>query len=289
MENIPGLYVDNKKCYNCGKVFRTPADLQRHKNRKTPCLIHNITPNQMADPNRCIYCNKILSKKEHLDRHLKTCKIKNGRMDVLVDKVRYEQEIRLLREQMEQQRDEIEQLKKQIIPGHNQVINNNITNNIQNNITINYYTHPDTTTLMITAEDIEGTDKISKWLLKNIYFNPTLPQNHSIYLNNKKTRELLVYEAEKKNWHHVVGGNVDDILTKISNTIRAQGEEIVNRKGAPGDDNIILTLAQPIQEKIISFNSGRGNLSKDDAFEVFADRRHIVKTNVRAAGCPIVK
>ena len=32
------------KCYGCGKDFRTPADLERHKKRKTPCLIIEVKP-----------------------------------------------------------------------------------------------------------------------------------------------------------------------------------------------------------------------------------------------------
>ena len=78
--------INETKCYSCGKEFTSTRDLLRHKERKTPCLIREIQPEQVNNPNRCIFCNKIFSKKENMTRHLKTCKIKNGGMDILVDK-----------------------------------------------------------------------------------------------------------------------------------------------------------------------------------------------------------
>lgn len=78
------------KCHNCGKSFADDTHLQRHKNRKTPCLIRDISPELVNHPNRCIFCNKIFVQHQSLTRHLKICKIKNGGMDILVDKVKYE-------------------------------------------------------------------------------------------------------------------------------------------------------------------------------------------------------
>ena len=89
-------------CDLCGKVFRVPAEYQRHKNKKTPCLIVEVAPEQINNPNRCIYCNKTFVQKQTLTRHLNSCKVKNGEVKVPNDNVKYEQEIRILREEIKQ-------------------------------------------------------------------------------------------------------------------------------------------------------------------------------------------
>lgn len=167
----------DKHCYNCGKLFRTPAELERHKKRKTPCLIRDISEDERKNPNRCIYCNKILSKKEHLTRHLTKCKVKNGGMQTLHDKVKHEERLRIKLEEGDIERQqliaknkdlevmfsmmqaEIEDLKAQVKAhdqalvqvapaGHvavanniggtvNNVMGNNTTNNTTNNINLN--------------------------------------------------------------------------------------------------------------------------------------------------------
>ena len=101
--------MDVNKCYNCGKNFKDNAHLEQHKKRKTPCLIREVPPDQLRNPNRCVYCNKIFSNCDNLKKHLKVCKIKNGGMEILVDKVKYEQKIRILEEQAAYQQKLMEQ------------------------------------------------------------------------------------------------------------------------------------------------------------------------------------
>lgn len=162
--------INDRKCYNCGKIFRTPSDLNKHKARKTPCLIREVDPKNIDNPNRCIYCNKVFAQPQTLTRHLKTCKIKNGGMEILVDKVRHEQELRILKEkdairdkQLMEMKEEMQQMKERDIarelqmkelkeqlkaPAPQQIINNltNTVNTTINNpviININSYRAPD--------------------------------------------------------------------------------------------------------------------------------------------------
>ncbi len=75
--NVKLEHVDvnnNKTCHLCKKVFRTPVELQRHKNRNVPCVITELPVNQVDNPNRCTTCNKIFIQKQHLTRHQKKCK-----------------------------------------------------------------------------------------------------------------------------------------------------------------------------------------------------------------------
>lgn len=110
--DLPDEAINNKKCYSCGKIFLSPSDLVRHKERKTPCLIRDIPDNQRMNPNRCIFCNKILVNKSTLTRHHKLCKIKNGGMEILDEKVKYDQELRIIKEQFEKDRKKMEEIEK---------------------------------------------------------------------------------------------------------------------------------------------------------------------------------
>lgn len=76
MEQI-NTTIDPKKCYSCGKIFKLVTDLQRHKNRKTPCLIKTIPIDQINNPNRCLHCNRIFSNVGNLNKHLNLCKFAN--------------------------------------------------------------------------------------------------------------------------------------------------------------------------------------------------------------------
>jgi hypothetical protein len=299
------------KCYNCGKPFKDNAHLQAHKNRKTPCLIREVPPDQINNPNRCIFCNKIFSKKENLTRHLKTCKVKNGGMDILVDKVKYDQEIRILKEQMDQkdkirdQKDkekdeqiqlllklqqaqsaEIEALKKAIVPNsqsiaqtpHNTINNNNTI--IINNITINNYTTPlIKDNLKITSGELDNISKLSKHILQKLYFNPELPENHCIYLQNKKDKSLIVHDDNS--WRSVTGENIKDVIDKLNSVV----------SGGPGFQ-LIYDLVTGPELPIVSSNKiadlTASGLDRNDAYEVFLAGRDVVLGTIRAAGCKLI-
>jgi hypothetical protein len=103
---VPVEVGEKPKCYECGKTFRDDGNLKRHKNRKTPCLIREVPPDQLTNPNRCIYCNKVFVQYRGMTRHLKSCKVKNESMDILDDKVRHEQEMRIMKDKQDADRKE---------------------------------------------------------------------------------------------------------------------------------------------------------------------------------------
>ena len=211
MENLPVVEIDNKKCYICGKSFRTPAELLKHKNRKIPCLIREVKPENADNPNRCIHCNKILSRKENLVRHLKNCKIKNGGVEIPLDGVIYEPdlkipdlktpdlktpelktpeeknvyEIQLLKEQnikMERRLEELEEKINKII--RHPIVTNNTTNNTTNNNnntvnnTINIMMDSNNPAsiehIVLSLSDAIIDQRLSRILFEKIHMNPEI-------------------------------------------------------------------------------------------------------------------
>jgi hypothetical protein len=98
------------KCYSCCKSFVDNMHLQRHKNRKTPCIIRDVKPEDVRNPNKCHYCNKIFECNRNLLRHFKTCKIKNGGVEILYGKIIHEQQ---MQEELDDLKKQLEQSKKQ--------------------------------------------------------------------------------------------------------------------------------------------------------------------------------
>ena len=244
---------NDKKCYSCGKTFTSPKDLLRHKNRKTPCLIRDIKDEDKKNPLRCIYCNKIFSRLPNLTKHGRTCKIKNGGLDKLVDKVKHEEQIRIMQERQEKHDHELQQVRDDMkaqlaaqndmfqalmekmdemktqqiavpaVATNNGVIHNgNVINNV--NINVNNYTSPN-------ADHLLTFEKFNELFMKEfaglpialacrMYFDPSHPENMSLHLINKSTGEMLA--MVEGNWST---RNIDEVSEKM----RAVGYEIAER------------------------------------------------------------
>lgn len=246
--------LDPKKCYSCGKTFTKLIDIERHKKRKTPCLIVEVNEVDRNNPKRCIFCNRIFVQKQGLVRHHKTCKIKNGGMEILADNVRFEQEIRVLKELREKDEkekkekddaikaqndmikdlmarvDAIEKEKqgKQEKQGdkHTTIINGDQINNI--NIVINNFDNPNTK-FLVNQDDLSSSYFVDIYkknrvqtplaLIPILWYNPEHPENYSIYLVNKSNGEVLI---------HVDGKWVVNTRDEISKCLRDKAYELTN-------------------------------------------------------------
>jgi hypothetical protein len=118
MEETMKTGKDKYKCYSCGKYFSDNPHLKRHRARKTPCLIQSVKPEDIQNPNKCHYCNKILKCKQNLLKHFETCKIKNGGAEILYEKVVHErkmkEELDHLKEQLTKSKEKEKESKKQL-------------------------------------------------------------------------------------------------------------------------------------------------------------------------------
>jgi hypothetical protein len=207
--------VNKYMCYNCAKPFPDKTNLERHKNRKTPCIIRDVDPADVANPNRCIYCNKLFCKPSNLNRHHATCKVRNGGMQILAGKTAHEQ---MVEEQlaamqatidaqqaaMQAQAEKIKQLEQRPAGTTNNTTINNNNNNV--NIVFNCWETPDLRQLI--AKDAAGVSKIVSIirrelvgaplaLIREVWFNPDNPANHAIYLANKLTGEVLTWDGKR--------------------------------------------------------------------------------------------
>ena len=114
------------QCDKCGAVFTRTRDLQKHANRKTPCVAildpEDLPEDKRDSPNKCKFCGRAFSRPDNLVRHLKkACKIiprednPNG-MDKLYEHTLQKQETRIkAMEALEKQhKEEIDALKAQM-------------------------------------------------------------------------------------------------------------------------------------------------------------------------------
>jgi hypothetical protein len=178
------------KCEKCEKIFNKKSNYITHINKKNPCN---------EDGTECKYCQRIYSRKDYLKKHMELCK------------------------------------KKNIINEINIQTNNGIVNNaksvVNNFIVINPFLCED----MSKLTEKQKTNILKKCymsipeLIKQIHFNPDIPENHNVYISNIKSKYGHINDGKK--W----------ILTKVDQLI----DDLINKKK---DD--IEELLEEYEEKI---------------------------------------
>lgn len=279
--------LQENKCYNCGKNFKYPKDLERHKGRKTPCLIREVTPEDRHNPNRCIFCNKIFSTKGNLIKHLSTCKIKNGGMNILDDKVQHEQKIRILEEQQMSDREKIQKMEEKMaemaekmakMETQPTVINNSVINNTTttNNIIINFHSYdkPKLDTLKLTPQDLL-VESVHKKLIELIYFNKTLPENHVLWRPNIKEQRLLVYKDG--DWKTIINDNLQPVFNSVKSIAGSEGSFKLDYGGDLYSNDLQFTkLPYGVQASIKKFFTEEKILD-GTIMEIITEGRDIVR------------
>lgn len=103
-----------RTCELCGKSFGKQIDIDRHKQRKTPCLILEVNEADRNNPKRCIFCNRIFVQKQGLVRHHKTCKIKNEIIHPQDPIIACKKEIMLLKNVQQQKDMKMDEMKAKL-------------------------------------------------------------------------------------------------------------------------------------------------------------------------------
>lgn len=219
-------------CDKCDKFFPKNCQLQRHLNRKYPCVTNNIlivkninkindiennikelTKQSIESEKICKFCNKKLANKNNVDRHLKLSCF--GKKNMLDEKNKLIQENKKLEEiekieknneiqnQIKLLQNTVEKLISNPIKS-NTIINNTTINNstINNNLTININSFGKESLDHITDADykkyLNGFFKGFLNLIEKIHFDENAPENHNVCLTNMRSK--YAYVCENNNW-----------------------------------------------------------------------------------------
>lgn len=175
-------------CSDCKKQFPNTRAYTRHKNRKNPCIVKDIPEDRKNDP-RCTFCGHIYKQKCALGAHLRKCKY---RPIELTKEEKQEQEIKQLKQQLDEATNKIKDLEKGCVQVAN-TINNNVINI---KVKINNYMTPDMMSVKSVFLDLFEKHVVNTPVeaIPFIWFNPEYPENHAIYLQNKHG-ECKVYDG----------------------------------------------------------------------------------------------
>jgi len=206
----------NTTCLNCNKTFSNKYNLNCHISAEICSRVKKSIINKT-----CNECNKVFSSKQSYNYHAERgCKNKK-----IINNINNDEQTELLRKELEVMKLELAKLKNNnnpIVPhslnntnsatstnsatnstNSNNPINshNNTTNTTENktiNITINPYNKPN---------HFIDDDKIKKILnhgflsvqelIKELHFNKEHPENHNVYISNKKNWMVTYYNGSE--------------------------------------------------------------------------------------------
>jgi hypothetical protein len=198
------------KCARCGKDFNKKDHYIKHSKNKSICkdLLNNIFPTEdnyiIVDMTfDCEYCDKKFTNKYSLERHKSTCSNKsNNHNNVNAETVILNNSVLNNAE---------------TINNNTNNINNNTTNNI-NNININDFkkTNFDYISDETLYSYLKKCMEAYPSLLKDAHFNPDHPENHNMYISNKKAKEAK-YKEDGKWFIKDSGEFIEDIMTDYHN------------------------------------------------------------------------
>ncbi len=175
-------------CSICKYTSNRKDFVKNHINRKTKCGEGIAQLIEIPSEISCQRCNKFFSTKKNLERHEKNnCKVALN--------------------EIEQANQKIKELQEKLALAEKQVINNqtiNITDNSVKNyfVVVNGYNNTDTSKL----SDKHYMKAINKMfmsvptMIKDVHFNPKLPENQNIYISNMRNGYVMVFNSDTKNW-----------------------------------------------------------------------------------------
>ncbi len=215
------VFMSSKMSSKCNSLS---SNLSSKCNNLSSLCHQNVIKND----NICNFCEKNLSSRQALWRHLKTCKEKKKDDTVkesMTELVRllnekekeFKNEIVKKEKELEKRDKQIEELIKKagIVTTNNDNRNCNNITNIQNNFKLLNYKETDTS--FLTENDyikcLEHYNFCVPHLIRKIHFNPKRPENHNVYISNLKNSYIMIYMNNKwkvKNRDETILRMIDD-------------------------------------------------------------------------------
>lgn len=216
-------------CERCGTPKSTKSNLLQHLRKRKPCntsfsnrnrevIIAELLAPPVYEHNiehkfACEYCHKALANAPSKCQHKKTCPL---RPEMVMSNM-----IKKLQDELNQTKNDINNLRNQITLGvgaHTSNINTTTIQNQQNNsinIVVNNYGSEKIPTL--TPEFLNNCllnpKKGLPSLIEKIHYNPELPENHN--LRHKSTKRNIFQKLIDSNWHDCDASNtLDDLIRK---------------------------------------------------------------------------
>ena len=170
--------VNDKQCYKCNKILSSKQNLNKHL----------LICKGVSNPLECHICNKILSDSSSKSRHIKICKGKENSKELII---------------IEKENELIENNKNEIITLNN-TLNNVITTNSNNVITTNYNIN------LISYNKEERTIEFDiNHLNKNLIYKLTIMHENDAY-------DYFCYKLfENKNNQMIIKTNLRHIYSNV--------------------------------------------------------------------------
>lgn len=207
-------------CSVCGYTSLIRQHLISHLKRKKSCGNGTKEIIEIPVEIKCKFCDKPFASPISLRYHIKnSCKQKDAAKD----------------ERIKELEEELKEAKKDT-----KSVTNNITNNTNNNTTnfiivVNNYedTSLENITDKIYSKLIRSAEEpyhIIPRLIKEVHFNPEIPENHNIYISNrgKNNKHLQVFRNghwEVENKSNEIDNLINDKETNLSDWVAQKGEK----------------------------------------------------------------
>ena len=194
MTNLKQKYMNHLKRKNKCKATKSNDSLQEEYNK------YLLTSKAKYKTYKCEHCNKSLSTKQVLQKHILVCKNKIKKDEEKSEKHAMETVVNALNEHIAMQNEQIKKQSEQI----EQLIKkagNNYDNSINVNVQMNAFNTHDMSSL--TDGDIIGCMKKNNMcipaLIEKVHLNPDNPRNRNIYISNFRNNYVMVYDGNKWN------------------------------------------------------------------------------------------